>query len=191
MLFFNFAWKPMPPFWDCLTIFMGTFTIFWLSWTDSFRIQQIDSFRFLGQIFTPVGNSAMEIPKWIGSSDIDCITHLQYDKLWGLPRRVFTLLKWSNQQQGSSWAVNLSPGSRFLRVQCHTSDELQQTGISNILHSHFKSFSTTHIWVIFPRTGKMSKICLIFFVFEASLWPNGLIFLSFLNCSEEIMSVGV
>ena len=92
MLFFNFAWKPMPPFWDCLKILMGTFTIFWLSWTDSFRIQQIDSFRFLGQIFTPVGNSAMEIPKWIGSSDIDCITHLQYDKLWGLPRRVFTLL---------------------------------------------------------------------------------------------------
>ena len=91
MLFFNFAWKPMPPFWDCLKILMGTFTIFWLSWTDSFRIQQIDSFRFLGQIFTPVGNSAMEIPKWIGSSDIDCITHLQYDKLWGLPRRVFTL----------------------------------------------------------------------------------------------------
>ena len=26
-----------------------------------------------------------------------------------------------------------------------------------------------HIWVIFPRTGKMSKICLNFFVFEASL----------------------
>ena len=25
------------------------------------------------------------------------------------------------------------------------------------------------IWVIFPRTGKMNKICLIFFVFEASL----------------------
>ena len=94
MLFFNFAWKPMPPFWDCLKILMGTFTIFWLSWTDSFRIQQIDSFRFLGQIFTPVGNSAMEIPKWIGSSDIDCITHLQYDKLWGLPRRVFTLFIW-------------------------------------------------------------------------------------------------
>ena len=93
MLFFNFAWKPMPPFWDCLKILMGTFTIFWSSWTDSFRIQQIDSFRFLGQIFTPVGNSAMEIPKWIGSSDIDCITHLQYDKLWGLPRRVFTLFE--------------------------------------------------------------------------------------------------
>ena len=49
----------------------------------------------------------------------------------------------------------------------------------------------SYIWVVFPRTGKMGKICLIFFIFEASLWPNGLIFLSFLNCSEEIMSVGV
>ena len=32
-----------------------------------------------------------EIHKLIGS--IDFITHLQYDKLWGLPRRVFTLLE--------------------------------------------------------------------------------------------------
>ena len=53
--------------------------------------------------------------------------------------------KWNTEQQGSSWAVDLSPGSRFLRVQCHTSVGLQQPGISNILHLHLKSFSTTHI----------------------------------------------
>ena len=47
-----------------------------------------------------------------------------------------------------------------------------------------------HIWVIFPRTGKMSKICHNFF-FEASLWSNGLNFSSFLSCFEEIMSVRV
>ena len=50
--------------------------------------------------------------------------------------------------------------------------------------------NASYIWVIFPRTGKMSKMCHNFF-FEASLWPNGLIFSSFLNCSEEIMSVRV
>ena len=62
MLFFNFAWKLMPPFWDCLKILMGSFTIFWLSRTDSFRIPQIGGYTvsdFFGQIFIPVGNSAM------------------------------------------------------------------------------------------------------------------------------------
>ena len=47
------------------------------------------------------------------------------------------------------------------------------------------------IWVVFPRTGKMSKICHNFFFFGALLWPNGFIFSSFLNCSEEFMSVRV
>ena len=48
-----------------------------------------------------------------------------------------------------------------------------------------------HIWVVLPRTGKMSKICHNFFLFGALLWPNGLIFWSFVNCSEEILTVGV
>ena len=55
----------------------------------------------------------------------------------------------------------------------------------------FYCSSCTCIWVIFPRAGKMSKMCPFFLFFEASLWQNGLIFLSFLNCSEEIMSVAV
>ena len=45
------------------------------------------------------------------------------------------------------------------------------------------------IWVRFPRTGKMSNMWHFFFIFDALLWPNGWIFSSFLNCSEEIMSV--
>ena len=48
-----------------------------------------------------------------------------------------------------------------------------------------------HIWVVLPRTGKMSNICHNFFFFGALLWPNGLIFWSFVNCSEEILSVTV
>ena len=63
--------------------------------------QTVSEYRRLGdrqfQIFLDKYSSLWgtvqwsEIPKWIGSSDIDVITHLQYDKLWGLPRRVFTL----------------------------------------------------------------------------------------------------
>ena len=47
------------------------------------------------------------------------------------------------------------------------------------------------IWVVLPRTGKMSNICHNIFFFGALLWQNGLIFWSFVNCSEEILSVGV
>ena len=43
----------------------------------------------------------------------------------------------------------------------------------------------------FPQDGENEQNLSEFFFFEASLWPNGLIFLSFLNCSEDIMSVGV
>ena len=32
------------------------------------------------------------------------------------------------------------------------------------------------IWVVLPRTGKMSNICHFFLFFGALLWPNGLIF---------------
>ena len=42
----------------------------------------------------------------------------------------------------------------------------------------------------FPQDGENEQNLSDFF-FEASLWPNGMIFLSFLNCSEEIMSIGV
>ena len=55
----------------------------------------------------------------------------------------------------------------------------------------FEHFTGNHIWVVFPRTGKMSKICPNFFFFGALLWPNGFIFSSFLNCSEEFLSVPV
>ena len=55
----------------------------------------------------------------------------------------------------------------------------------------FPSCRNWPIWVVFPRTGKISKICHNFFLFGALLWPNGFIFSSFLNCSEEIMSVRV
>ena len=48
-----------------------------------------------------------------------------------------------------------------------------------------------HIWVIFCRTGKMSKLCLKDFIFETSLRPNGLIFSRFLNCFEELLFFGV
>ena len=41
-----------------------------------------------------------------------------------------------------------------------------------------------------PGRGKLAKCGVFLFkIFEAFLWPNGLIFSSFLNCSEEIMSV--
>ena len=43
----------------------------------------------------------------------------------------------------------------------------------------------------FPQDGEHEQNLSEFFFFEASLWPNGLIFLSFLNCSEEIMSGAV
>ena len=48
--------------------------------------------------------------------------------------------------------------------------------------------NTTHMGH-FPQDGWAKSVWIFFF--EASLWPNGLIFLSFLNCSEEIMSVAV
>ena len=43
----------------------------------------------------------------------------------------------------------------------------------------------------FPQDGENEQNVSFFSFFEASLWPNGLIFLSFLNCSEEIMSAAV
>ena len=43
----------------------------------------------------------------------------------------------------------------------------------------------------FPQDGENEQNLSEFFVCEASLWPNSLIFLSLLNCSEEIMSVTV
>ena len=46
-----------------------------------------------------------------------------------------------------------------------------------------------YIWVRFPRTGKMVKMWHFFIFFEALLWPNGSIFSTFVNCSEEILSV--
>ena len=57
--------------------------------------------------------------------------------------------------------------------------------------THGYTYTYTYIWVVFPRTGKMSKICPNFFFFGALLWPNGFIFSSFLNCSEEFLSVRV
>ena len=39
---------------------------------------------------------------------------------------------------------------------------------------------------LFPGRGKWSQ-CGIFYFFGALLWPNALIFSSFLNCSEEIL----
>ena len=51
------------------------------------------------------------------------------------------------------------------------------------------AYYATGIWVRFPRTGKMSNMWHFFLIFDALLWPNGWIFSSFLNCSEEIMSV--
>ena len=86
--------------WDCLKILMDSFTIFWLSRTDCFRVPQMwGQFQIFLDKYSPLLGSVQwsEIPKWIGSSNIDFITHLQYDKLWGLPRRVFTLFqKWGN-----------------------------------------------------------------------------------------------
>ena len=46
----------------------------------------------------------------------------------------------------------------------------------------------THMGQI-PQKGEMCKIRHIFLFFEALLWPNGLIFSSFLHCSEEILPV--
>ena len=46
-----------------------------------------------------------------------------------------------------------------------------------------------HIWVRFPRTGILAQMWSFFEKSRAFVWPNGLIFSSFLNCSEEIMSV--
>ena len=57
----------------------------------------------------------------------------------------------------------------------------------NIIQHHIMIWWS--IWVRFPRTGKMSNMWHFFLVFDALLWPNGWIFSSFLNCSEENMSV--
>ena len=81
--------------WDCLKNLMDSFTIFWLSRTDRFRVPQMwGQYQIFLDKYSPLLGSVQwsEIPKWIGSSNIDFISHLQYDKLWGLPRRVFTLL---------------------------------------------------------------------------------------------------
>ena len=42
-----------------------------------------------------------------------------------------------------------------------------------------------------PQDGKNEENMFLFFSFEALLWPNGLIFSSFLNCSEDILFIGV
>ena len=42
-----------------------------------------------------------------------------------------------------------------------------------------------------PQDGENACFMSFFFIFfEALLWLNGLIFSTFLNCSEEILSVG-
>ena len=39
----------------------------------------------------------------------------------------------------------------------------------------------------FPQDGESGQNVDFFLFFGALLWPNGLIFLTFLNCSEEIL----
>ena len=71
--------------------FDDSFTIFWLSRTDRFRVPQMwGQFQICLDKYSPLLGS---VQLGIGSSNIDFITHLQYDMLWGLPRRVFTLFQ--------------------------------------------------------------------------------------------------
>ena len=41
-----------------------------------------------------------------------------------------------------------------------------------------------------PQDGENEQYVALFLIFEALLWPNGWTFSSFINCSEEILSVG-
>ena len=43
--------------------------------------------------------------------------------------------------------------------------------------------------VQFPQDGENGQNVGFFIFFGALLWPNGLTFLTFLNCSEEILLV--
>ena len=40
----------------------------------------------------------------------------------------------------------------------------------------------------FTQDGENGQNVAFFYFFEAPLWPNGLIFSTFLNCSEEILT---
>ena len=72
------------------------------------------------------------------------------------------------------------PFSAPLVCQCsHTSEN--PLSLNMIKFYIYGSFS--------PGRGKKAKFVLIFLL--TFLWPNGLMFSSFLNCSEKIISLGV
>ena len=60
---------------------------------------------------------------------------------------------------------------------------------AKLLQRTIKHISIAYIWVNFPRIGKMVKMWHFFYFFGALLWPNGLIFSTFLNGSEEFLPV--
>ena len=76
------------------------------------------------------------------------------------------------------------------RVKCFAAAEVETTSkwVVNDFNT-LTSYLSWLIWVNLPRTGKMVKMWPFLIFFGALLWPNGLICLTFLNCSEEILSV--
>ena len=52
----------------------------------------------------------------------------------------------------------------------------QDTHSRQFLEYKTRDGKSVYIWVVLPRTGKMSNICHNFFWGGALLWPNGLIF---------------
>ena len=117
--------------------------------------QTVSEYRRLGdiqfQIFLDKYSSLWgtvqwsEIPKWIGSSDIDFITHLQYDKLWGLPRRVFTLfiINWQLVEH-ISWVSTYHVKSRqgWRHLTANTNGSLREK-------KHFNQRKDLH-WMVLP-----------------------------------------
>ena len=60
-----------------------------------------------------------------------------------------------------------------------------------ILHRCFPDKPTSSYMGSSAQDGENEQYLSYFFFFGALLWPNGLIFWSFVNCSEEILSVAV
>ena len=78
------------------------------------------------------------------------------------------------------------PG-RLGRLQCVF---LTSVGLSSYLGKPHRKKISVHMGSS-AQDGENEQYLALFFFFWALLWPNGLIFWSFVNCSEEILTVRV
>ena len=90
------------------------------------------------------------------------------------------------------WSVNHKYfGLHFWKID---RADLMLFGLMHISHLR-KGNRIFWIWAPYmgssAQDGENEQYLALFFFFGALLWPNGLFFWSFVNCSEEILTVGI